>query len=248
MAAPAMAVITGTFPASVNSNPAFVPSCPVSFGASELLPDSPVTARISGGALTALDGSPLSLQLTSGSPIGPTGFWFWTCKGLPGVPDFSFFLTGDADISALIHSPASGGGAVASVNGRTGAVVLSAAEVGALPQAGGAMGGHLAPMVVTLADAAAIAVDASLGNDFRVTLGGNRTLAAPSNPADGQSITFEIVQDATGSRTLAWDAAYRFGSGGAPVLSTAAGAVDLVAFRYSAAKSAWLYLGAGLGF
>lgn len=230
MTAPATATVTGTFPASVSANPVFVPSCTVSFDtAPELLPSSPLTAKVAAGALTALDGSPLALPLTSaGSPVGPTGFWFWTAKNLPGVPDFSFFLTADADITDLIQSglPAGGGGAFG----------------------GGTLTKYLAPAVVTLTDATTIAVDASLGNDFRVTLAGNRTMGAPSNPADGQAVTFEVVQDATGSRTLTWDAAYHFGSGSAPTLSTAASATDLVAFRYSASKSGWLYLGSALGF
>ena len=39
--------------------------------------------------------------------------------------------------------------------------------------------GALAPAVVDLTDAATIAVDASLGNDFRVTLGASRTMGEP---------------------------------------------------------------------
>jgi hypothetical protein len=54
---------------------------------------------------------------------------------------------------------------------------------------------------VTLTDAATITVDASLGDVYRVTLGGNRTLGAPSNPTDTQRIRIEV--GATGaSRTL----------------------------------------------
>ena len=52
----------------------------------------------------------------------------------------------------------------------------------------------MAPAVVILADAATIAVDASLGNDFRVTIAGNRTMGNPANPADGQKITFQVTQ------------------------------------------------------
>jgi hypothetical protein len=137
MTAPATATVTGTFPSGVSANPMFIPNCPVSFGsASELLPSSPMTAKVAGGTLTALDGTPLTLPLTSaGSPIGPTGFWYWTVKGLPGVPEFSFFLTADADITSLIQSglpSGTGSGAVDSVNGKTGVVVLSASDVAAL--------------------------------------------------------------------------------------------------------------------
>jgi hypothetical protein len=62
--------------------------------------------------------------------------------------------------------------------------------------------GQSASIPQNLVDAATIVTDASTGNHFRVTLGGSRTLANPTNPADGQHILFEIIQDATGSRTL----------------------------------------------
>jgi hypothetical protein len=109
---------------------------------------------------------------------------------------------------------------------------------------------YLAPNVTALTDGASIALNAALGNDFTVTLGGNRTMAAPSNPINGQKITVEVTQDGTGSRTLAWTTGtggYSFGSGSAPTLSTAANAVDLLAFRYSAkaggATGRWCYMG-----
>ena len=127
----------------------------------------------------------------------------------------------------------------------------SAAEAASVALAGDTMTGWLAPKVVALTDASTIAVNAALGNSGYVTLGGNRTMGAPGNPSDGQTYTFEIIQDGTGSRTLAWASGtggYSFGSGSAPTLSTAAGATDQAAFRYSARKSEWLYLGSGLGF
>jgi hypothetical protein len=104
------------------------------------------------------------------------------------------------------------------------------------------------PQVVALTDAATILVNAALGNDFRVTLGGNRTMGAPSNPADGQVITFLLTQDATGSRTVTWNAVYDFGATGAPVLTTTAGDTDAVGFKYDAAKTSWCCLGSALGF
>jgi len=120
-----------------------------------------------------------------------------------------------------------------------------------LPKSGGAMTGQLAPSVSVLTDAANISVNAALGNDFRVTLGGNRTVSAPSNPLDGQSSVFEVIQDSTGSRTLTWASGtggFDFGSSAAPTLSTAAGSRDLVTFRYSSSKNAWMFTGAGLGY
>ncbi len=63
--------------------------------------------------------------------------------------------------------------------------------------------------VATLTDAATIAVDASLSDIFTVTLGANRTMGLPTNPEKGQRITFIILQDATGGRTLGWNAVFK---------------------------------------
>jgi hypothetical protein len=63
--------------------------------------------------------------------------------------------------------------------------------------------------VATLTDAATIAVDASLSNIFTVTLGGNRTMGLPTNSEKGQRITFIIVQDGVGGRTLGWNAVFK---------------------------------------
>lgn len=93
---------------------------------------------------------------------------------------------------------------------------------------------------VALTDAATIAVDASQGTHFRVTLGGNRTLGAPSNPTDGQKILVEVKQDATGSRTLAYNAVYRFGADvPQPTLTTTASKKDFLGFVYHSSDAKW---------
>jgi hypothetical protein len=75
--------------------------------------------------------------------------------------------------------------------------------------------------VVALTDGATINTDASLGNIFTVTLGGNRAIANPTNPTDGQKIIYRLKQDGAGSRTVSWGAAFRFGTDvTAPVLTT----------------------------
>lgn len=80
--------------------------------------------------------------------------------------------------------------------------------------------------LVTLTDAATIAVDMALLINAVVTLAGNRTLAAPTNTKAGQAGVILIKQDATGSRTLAYDAVWKFPGGTLPVLSTGANMVD----------------------
>lgn len=91
---------------------------------------------------------------------------------------------------------------------------------------------RVAPVVLT--DAASINTDARASNNFRVTLGGNRTLANPTNLADGMNLKWLIVQDATGSRSLTFGSFFDWGGAGTPVLSTAANAIDMVSAYYDA--------------
>lgn len=83
--------------------------------------------------------------------------------------------------------------------------------------------------IVALIDATSIDVDQALGLNFTVTLGGNRTLSIPTNLKVGSSGVIIVKQDATGSRTLAYNAAWKF-AGGVPTLSTAAGSVDMITY------------------
>lgn len=86
---------------------------------------------------------------------------------------------------------------------------------------------------VALTDAATIATDASLGNHFRVTLGASRTLGNPTNLTDGQRLTWEVIQDATGSRALTFDTMFAFGSQLASItLTTTAGKRDFIGGIY----------------
>lgn len=82
--------------------------------------------------------------------------------------------------------------------------------------------------IVTLTDGATVTPDMADGNNFSLTLGGNRTLANPSNLTAGQSGSIFLVQDGTGSRTLAYGSYYDFSGGTAPTLTTTANAVDRI--------------------
>lgn len=94
--------------------------------------------------------------------------------------------------------------------------------------------------VVALTDGASIATDASTGDIFTVTLGGNRTLSAPTNPSDGMVRCWRIKQDATGSRTLTLDAVFRFGTD-IPVLILTATALktDYFLAVYNGTDARW---------
>jgi len=93
----------------------------------------------------------------------------------------------------------------------------------------------LLPAPVALTDAATIATDASLGSHFRVTLGGNRTLGNPTNLADGQKLLWELIQDATGSRTITLGSNFALGTDlPAITLTTTASKRDFLGGIYNA--------------
>jgi len=109
---------------------------------------------------------------------------------------------------------------------------------------------YIAVKVITLTDGSSVALDASLGNDFRWTLGaGSHTLSAPSNPVDGEAITIAVKY--SGSFTPLFNAVFDFGSAGQPTWTATSGKTDYVGFRYDAslnsAAGAWAYQGSILG-
>jgi|TARA_B110001454_G_scaffold44312_2_gene43339 hypothetical protein len=83
----------------------------------------------------------------------------------------------------------------------------------------------------TLTDGATVNWDHAFGNVALWAIAGNRTMAAPTNLAVGSS-ALRLTQDGTGSRTVTWNAIFKWSSGAAPVLSTAANAIDVLAFIY----------------
>ena len=93
----------------------------------------------------------------------------------------------------------------------------------------------------TLTDQATVTWDASTQDVCKLTLGGNRTLAAASNGTTGQFISILVIQDGTGSRTLTWNAVYEFAADTAPTLTTTASKGDVFVFRYNGSK--WLEVG-----
>lgn len=84
--------------------------------------------------------------------------------------------------------------------------------------------------ITALTDGATITPDFAVTNNYSVTLGGNRTLANPTNITAGQSGCIFITQDGTGSRTLAFGSFWDFPAGTAPTLTTTANAVDLLVY------------------
>jgi hypothetical protein len=84
--------------------------------------------------------------------------------------------------------------------------------------------------ISALTDGATITPDFAVANNFSVTLGGNRTLANPTNLTAGQSGAIWVTQDGTGGRTLAFQSHWDFTGGTAPTLATAANARDCIVY------------------
>lgn len=157
---------------------------------------------------------------------------------------------------------------VETFNTRAGTVTLSKADItgtgltysdvgadpagsagGALPRTGGTLSGAITPAVVQLTSGATIPVNAAAGNDFRLTLATAGMLADPAGPVDGQKIIVQVTQGGSGGYTLTYGDAYEFSAAlPAPVLSTTAGATDLLGFIYNAAKGKWLFTAFLAGF
>ncbi len=84
--------------------------------------------------------------------------------------------------------------------------------------------------ITTLTDGATVTPDFAITNNYKLELGGNRTLANPTNLTAGQSGVIVISQDSTGSRTLAFGSYWKFAGGTAPTLTTTASASDVIVY------------------
>lgn len=88
-----------------------------------------------------------------------------------------------------------------------------------------------AAATVALTPGTNVAVDLSSGINFTLAMGGNYTLSNPTNAKVGQTGFILITQDATGSRTLAYGADWKFAGGTDPTLSTTANTDDVLFYQ-----------------
>lgn len=113
-------------------------------------------------------------------------------------------------------------------------VVHNGSTAGGFPMAGVAYNNVFSKAqrgsITALTDGATITPDFSLANFYSLTLGGNRTLANPTNLVAGQSGLIVITQSASGSNTLAYGSYWKFSNGTAPTLTTTASAVDVLCY------------------
>lgn len=91
--------------------------------------------------------------------------------------------------------------------------------------------GPKAPFSGSMTYGATVTFDGNVnGQVSYLTLAGNITMVAPANIIQNALYTFLITQDGAGSRTIAWNTSFKFGSLGAPVLTTTASKTDIISF------------------
>ncbi len=162
-------------------------------------------AKITGGSITGVTFSSSAATITGGSISGITDL---------AVADGG---TGASTLTGIIKG--SGTSALTTATAGTDYAGIDTAQTFTKGQRG---------EITTLTDGATVTPDMADSNNFTLTLGGNRTLANPSNLTAGQSGSIFLVQDGTGSRTLAFGSYWDFAGGTAPTLSTSANAVDRI--------------------
>lgn len=136
------------------------------------------------------------------------------------LPIIALLVTGDVTIGGTLT--------VADLEGPDGATYLTSAMydlpngvphlnfAGQIPQS---LFAGLGIAVVTFT--ATPVFDASAGNEFKITLGGDVTSSTFINGADGATlVTFRIVQDGSGNHNFAWPANVRGGGSPAPGAGT----------------------------
>jgi hypothetical protein len=80
--------------------------------------------------------------------------------------------------------------------------------------------------------AATTTIDLSTGNIFQINLAASITTLTLNNATPGKYY-FQFTQDATGSRTVAWPASFKWPGGTAPTLTTTANKTDYIECLYN---------------
>lgn len=94
----------------------------------------------------------------------------------------------------------------------------------------------------SLTDGTTVTVDTTAARVFAVTLAGNRTFDFTGHSA-GREFVLKVKQDATGSRTVTWDADVVWSGGTNPTLTTTAAKTDVFHFTDDGVK----YIGRTVG-
>ena len=172
------------------------------------------------GAVTSINTVITNLSATMATSINTAN------TRITSVSDFAVALSATLAASIGNHLPLAGGTLTGTVSGTN--FFVSAVAIGTNALLGKELRLEKSAVadVQQLTDATNITVDFNAGQNFTVTLAGNRTLNNPTNCVAGQVGSIFIVQDGTGSRTLAYQSSWDFPAGEAPTLTTDANGRD----------------------
>lgn len=108
---------------------------------------------------------------------------------------------------------------------------------------GGIMDTFLAPATPVTLSGPTATIDASVTNDFRLTVTAAVTIANPINPSPEQPITLKLKSN---GNAVTWGGKFKFGDAGTPALSAAS--FDVLTFRYDQPTDQWWFLGIMTGY
>jgi hypothetical protein len=168
---------------------------------------------------SAMDATPI------GSTTASTGR-FTTVESTVATGTAPFTVASTTNVANLNASSLNGAtfaapGAIGGTTKAAGTFTTMTADVSVLDD--------IRETVFALTYGATITPDAANGSIQTVTLTGNVTFSAFSNPVSGQTITLIITQDGTGSRLLT--STMKF-AGGSKTLSTAGASIDILTVSY----------------
>jgi len=98
-------------------------------------------------------------------------------------------------------------------------------------------GGAVGATFVDATNTGNITLDYNLYQNFVLTFTGNVVLVNPTTESVGQSGVIVVIQDGTGSRTIAGGTQYEWPGGAIGTISTAANSVDIIPYFVDAADS-----------
>jgi len=174
-----------------------------------------------------------------------------TQVGLGNVDDTSDAAKPISDLTAI----ALGGKAATAHNHAATDVTSGTFAIGRIPTGTSgstvSLGNHnhpVSPVVVVLTDGATIAIDATLGERFRVVLTGDHTLGNPSGAVDGQLLLIELIQDGSGGQAVTLGTKYNDPNGYYTGQSTAAGKRDKLGVQYNSSDDKFDVLAFAVGY
>ena len=185
----------------------------------------PTAAALAGKA-------PLASPALTGTPTAPTAGSGTNTTQIATTAFVTTDLAGKAPLSspALTGTPTAptAGSGTNTTQIATTAFVAAATTGGVSLSAANTWTAGQRAEITTLTDGATVTPNLNDSNNYVLVLGGNRTIANPTNITAGQSGSIFITQDGTGSRTASWGSYWDWAAGTAPTLSTGASQVDRI--------------------